>query len=172
MRAAEGGQRNEVRSRSNLDLAPSSELRYLGRSASRQSSLPINRDCQQTATNYLLYQSRTYTEGSPYLQHRVATLLVQHGRRHQNHPTINPFLKSCRFRLCLVQAAVVNLFVLNLVCFISVCPCIPETGRLENTYVLPLWYLALVLAGCCCQLVCFKFVVLRFRLPIPKTGRL
>ena len=43
----------------NLDLAPSSELRYLGRSASRQSSLPINRDCQQTATNYLLYQSRT-----------------------------------------------------------------------------------------------------------------
>ena len=62
MRAAEGGQRNEVRSRSNLDLAPSSELRYLGRSASRQSSLLINRDCQQTATNYLLYQSRKYPE--------------------------------------------------------------------------------------------------------------
>ena len=62
MRAAEGGQLNEVRSRSNLDLAPSSELRYLGRSASRQSSLPINLDYQQTATNYLLYQSRTYTE--------------------------------------------------------------------------------------------------------------
>ena len=62
VRAAEGGQLNEVRSRSNLDLAPSSELRYLGRSASRQSSLPINRDCQQTATNYLLYQSRAYTE--------------------------------------------------------------------------------------------------------------
>ena len=70
--------------------------------------------------------------GSPYLQHRVATLLVQHGRRHQNHPTRNPFLKSCLFRLCLIQAAVVNLFVLNLVYFISVCPCIPETGRLEN----------------------------------------
>ena len=68
------------------------------------------------------------------MQHRVATLLVQHGRRHQNHPTRNPFFKSCRFRLCLVQAAVVNMFVLNLVCFISVCPCIPETGRLENTY--------------------------------------
>ena len=68
------------------------------------------------------------------MQHRVATLLVQHGRRHQNHPTRNPFLKSYRFRLCLAQAAVVNLFVLNLVCFISVCPCIPETGRLENTY--------------------------------------
>ena len=63
VRAAEGGQRNEVRSRSNPDLAPSSELRYLGRSASRQSSLPINHcDCQQTATNYLLYQSRAYTE--------------------------------------------------------------------------------------------------------------
>ena len=29
---------------------------------------------------------------------------------------------------------IVNLFVLNLVCFISVCPYIPETGRLENTY--------------------------------------
>ena len=67
MRAAEGGQRNEVRSRSNLDLAPSSELRYLGRSASRQSSLPINRDCQQTATTYLLYQSRTYTEHQIFL---------------------------------------------------------------------------------------------------------
>ena len=67
MRAAEGGQRNEVRSRSNLDLAPSSELRYLGRSASRQSSLRINRDCQQTATTYLLYQSRTYTEHQIFL---------------------------------------------------------------------------------------------------------
>ena len=73
-------------------------------------------------------------QGSPYLQHRVATLLVQHGRRHQHHPTRNPFSKSCRFRLCLIQAAVVNLFVLNFVCFISVCPCMPETGRLENTY--------------------------------------
>ena len=72
--------------------------------------------------------------GSPYLQHRVATLLVQHGRRHQDHPPGNPFLKSSRFPHCLVQAAVVNLFVLNLVCFISVCPCIPETGRLEDTY--------------------------------------
>ena len=56
-----------------------------------------------------------HTLGSPYLQHRVATLLVQHGRRHQNHPTRNlflkgSFLKSRRFRLCLVQAAVVNLF--------------------------------------------------------------
>ena len=69
------------------------------------------------------------------MQHRVATRLVQHGRRHHNHPTGHPFLKSSGFRLCLVQAAVVNLFVLNLVCFISVCPsCIPETGRLENTY--------------------------------------
>ena len=62
VRAAEGGQRNEVQSRSNLDLAPSSELRYLGRSAIRQSSLPINRDCQQPSTNYLLCQSRAYTE--------------------------------------------------------------------------------------------------------------
>ena len=105
--------------------------------------------------------------GRSYLQHRVATLLVQHGRRHQNHPTRNPFLKSCRFRLCLVQAAVVNLFVLNLVRFISVCPCIPETGRLENTYSccgIWLWcWLAAVLS------TCFEFVVLHFRLPIPET---
>ena len=61
--------------------------------------------------------------------------------------------------------SVVNLFVLNLACFISVCPGIPET-----------WYLALVLAGCCfVNFVCFEFVVLHFRLPIyPKreTGRL
>ena len=113
------------------------------------------------------------------MQHRVATLLVQHDRRHQNHPTRNPFLKSRRFRLCLVQAAVVNLFVLNLVGFISVCPCILETGRLENTYSRlkkKMWYLALVLAGCCfVNFVCFEFVVLHFRLPIyPKreTGRL
>ena len=32
-----------------------------------------------------------------------------------------------------VWSRLVNLFVLK-VCFISVCPCIPETGRLENTY--------------------------------------
>ena len=44
------------------DLARTSTLRYLEYSASRQSSLPINRDCQQTATNYLLYQSRAYTK--------------------------------------------------------------------------------------------------------------
>ena len=109
--------------------------------------------------------------GSTYLQHRVATLLVQHGRRHQNHPTRNPFLKSCRFRLCLVQAAVVNLFILNLVCFISVCPCIPETGRLENTY------------SCCCGFWLWSWlaavvnlfvlnVVLHFRLTIPEMARL
>ena len=56
------------------------------------------------------------------MQHRVATLLVQHDRRHQNHPTGNLFLKSCRFRLCST--------------------------------------------GCCCQLVCFEFGVLHFRLPL------
>ena len=84
-------------------------------------------------------------------------------------PHMNPFLKSCRFRLCLVQAAVVNLFVLNLVCFISVCPCIPETGRLENTYSCCgfwLWsWLAVV------NLFVLN-VVLHFRLPKPETGRL
>ena len=98
------------------------------------------------------------------MQHRVATLLVQHGRRHQNHPTRNPFLKSCRFRLCLVQAAVVNLFILNLVCFISVCPCIPETGRLENTYSccgFGLWsWLAAVVNLFVLNLLCFISVCL------------
>ena len=103
--------------------------------------------------------------GSPYLQHRVATLLVQHGRRHQNHPTRNPFLKSCRFRLCLVQAAVVNLFVLNMLCFISVCPCIlPGTGRLEDKYSCCgfwLWsWLAAVVKLFVLKLLCFISVCL------------
>ena len=93
------------------------------------------------------------------MQHRVATLVVQHSRRHQNHPTGNPFLKSYRFRLCLARAAVVNLFVLNLVCFISVCPCIPETGRLENTYSscgFWLWsWLAAVVTLFVLNLLCF-----------------
>ena len=71
--------------------------------------------------------------GRPYLQHRVATLLVQHGRRHRNHPRKKTFFEVLWFS-AVFQAAVVNLFVLNSVCFISVCPCIPETGRLENTY--------------------------------------
>ena len=46
---------------------------------------------------------------------------------------VKPFFEVLSFS-ALVHAAVVNLFVLNLVCFISVCPCIPETGRLKNTY--------------------------------------
>ena len=95
------------------------------------------------------------------MQHRVATLLVQRGRRHQNHPTRNPFLKSCRFRLCFIQrAAVVNLYVLNLVCFISVCPCIPETGRLENTYSYCgfwLWSGWLLLSTCLFRICCASF---------------
>ena len=45
-----------------FDLALTSTLRYLEYSASRQSSLPMNRDGQKTATIYLLYQSRAYTE--------------------------------------------------------------------------------------------------------------
>ena len=55
----------------------------------------------------------------------------------------------------LVQAAVVNLFVLNLVCFISVCFLYTRNGQVGE-HVLLLWFLALVLAGCCCQLVCFE----------------
>ena len=53
--------------------------------------------------------------GSPYLQHRVATLPLQHGRRHQNYPTRNPFWKStfCGFLLWSWLAAVVHLFVLH-----------------------------------------------------------
>ena len=45
-----------------FDLARTSTLRHIEYSASRQWSLPKNRDCQQTATHYLLYQSRAYTE--------------------------------------------------------------------------------------------------------------
>ena len=45
-----------------FDLALTSTLHYLEYSASRQSSLPMNRDGQKTATIYLLYQSRAYTE--------------------------------------------------------------------------------------------------------------
>ena len=49
-----------------LDLARTSTLRYLEYSASRQSSLPINHDCQQTATNYLLYQLRGHTRSTRF----------------------------------------------------------------------------------------------------------
>ena len=60
---------------------------------------------------------------SLYLQHRVATLLLQHGRRHQNHTTRTPFrsllLSCCGFWLWSWLAAVVNLFVLNFMCFVG-----------------------------------------------------
>ena len=89
-------------------------------------------------------------------------------------PPVKPFFEvflwsSCRFRLCLVQAAVVNLFVLNLVCFISVCPFIPETGRLENMYSCCGFWLGSWLAAVVNLFV--LNVVLHFRLPIPETGR-
>ena len=60
----------------------------------------------------------------------------QHGRPTPSEPPhTKPYFEVLWFSALLeVRAAVVNLFVLNLVCFISVCPCIPETGRLENTY--------------------------------------
>ena len=125
--------------------------------------MPLTPPCRNTIQQY--YNSyEVVNQGSPYLQHRVATLLVQHGRRHQNYPTRNPFLKCCRFRLCLVQAAVVKLFVLNLVCFISVCPCIPGTGRLENKYSCCgfwLWsWLAAVVNLFVLNLLCFISVYL------------
>ena len=56
------------------------------------------------------------------------------------------------------------LFVLNLVCFISICPCIPETGRLENTYSCYgfwLWtWLAAVVNSFILNLLCFIYVCL------------
>ena len=74
-----------------------------------------------------------------------------------------PFFEVLWFS-ALVQAAVVNLFVLNLVCFISVCPCLPETGRLENTYSCCgfwLWsWLAAVVNLLVLNLLCFIFVCL------------
>ena len=39
-------------------------------------------------------------------------------------------------------------------------------------HILVLWFLALVMAGCYCQLVCFEFVVLHFRLPITRNGQI
>ena len=54
--------RHRADSVTRFDLPRTSTLRYLEYSASRQSSLPINRDRQQTATNYLLYQSRACTK--------------------------------------------------------------------------------------------------------------
>ena len=50
----------------------------------------------------LFYLFPPPTRGSPYLQHRVATLVLvlQHGRRHQNHPTRNPFWKSTLVVFC------------------------------------------------------------------------
>ena len=56
------GGRHRADSVTRFDLVRTSTLRYLEYSTSRQSSLPIIRDCQQTVTNYLLYQSRAYKE--------------------------------------------------------------------------------------------------------------
>ena len=50
--------------------------------------------CRMTEASYHLRKAKLAWMGSPYLQHRVATLLLQHGRRHQNHSTRNPFWKS------------------------------------------------------------------------------
>ena len=104
-----------------------------------------------------MYSITAGFSGSPYLQHRVAKFIVQHGRRHQNHPRRNPFAKSCRFRLCL---AVGTGCCCQLVCFEfgvlhSRLHLYTQNGRVEK-HVLLLWFLALVLAGCCCQLVCFE----------------
>ena len=73
--------------------------------------------------------------GSPYLQHRVATFLGQH-------------------------------FYCNMVDAIRTTP---KETFFES--LLLLWFLALVLAGCCGQLVWFEFGVLRCPC-IPETGRL
>ena len=97
VRAAEGGQRNEVRSRSNLDLAPSLGAPLLNRrSTSRQSSLPKNRYCQKTATNYLLYQSmnRAYTEGAPELSLRFTSISL-----------LKRFMKARQLHQCMVSRA-------------------------------------------------------------------
>ena len=118
--------------------------------------------------NIIAYRPMTKIQGSPYLQHRVATLLVQHGRRHQNHPTRNPFLKSCRFRLCLGPGCCCQLVCFEFGVLHFRLPLYTRNGQVGE-HVLLLWFLALVLAGCCCQLVCFEFFVLHFRLPIPET---
>ena len=70
MRAAEGGQRNVVRSRLNatfcLPLSSAS-----GRSPSRQSSLPINRYYQQTATDYCPEVQPTWSTRAFFVFHKL-----------------------------------------------------------------------------------------------------
>ena len=108
--------------------------------------------------HWLVEQGR----GSPYLQHRVATLLVQHGR-----PTPSVLSFSALFGPgCCCQLVCFKFGVLHFRL-----PLYTRNGLLGE-HVLLLWFLALALAGCCCQLVCFEVVVLHFRLPIPETGRL
>ena len=103
--------------------------------------------CSQTALKYV--------DGSPYLQHRVATLLVQHGRRHQNHPTRNPFLKVLSSSALFGTDCCCQLVCFEFGVFHFRLPLYARNGQIGE-YVLLLWFLALVLAGCCCQLVCFE----------------
>ena len=95
-----------------------------------------------------------------------ATLLVQHARRHQNHPTFFEVLSfSALFGPgCCCQLVCFEFGVLHFRL-----PLYTRNGQVGEHVRLLLWFLALVLAGCCCQLVCFEFVVLHFRLPIPET---
>ena len=80
-------------------------------------------------------------------------------------PHKKPFFEVLSFSALFgTGCCAVNLFFFKLVCFISVCPCIPETGRLENTYSCCgfwLWsWLAAVVNLFVLNLLCFISVCL------------
>ena len=91
--------------------------------------------------------------GSPYLQHRVATLLVQHGRR---QPTrIKPFFEVLSFSALFGTGCCCQLVCFEFGVLHFRLPLYTRNGQIGE-HVLLLWFLALALAGCCCQLVCFE----------------
>ena len=106
----------------------------------------------------------------------ICNIVLQHSRATWSTPSEpphkKPFFEVLSFSALFgTLADFVNLFILNLVCFISVCPCIPETGRLEDTYSCCGFRLWSWLAAVVVNLFVLN-VVLHFRLPIPETGRL
>ena len=106
--------------------------------------------------------------GSPYLQHRAATLfscnMVDAIRTIPQKKLFEVLSFSALFGPdCCCQLVCFEFDVLHFR--------LPLYTRNEHVgeHVFLSWFLALVLAGCCCQLVCFEFIVLHFRLPIPET---
>ena len=95
-------------------------------------SCPVPR---QPAHLHIQAESGAYLrDSSPYLQHRVATLLLQHGPRHQNHPTSIPFWKctlvvfgSCKHpsTVCITEVMIIENTKPNLIFDVIFLYCIP-----------------------------------------------